>query len=190
MKKFLAVMFAMIFALSCFGTLAFAEQNNHCTCDYCGAEFTTTEELLKHVSEMNKVPDHKVVCAYCGNTFTSNTLLKGHEAVTINDAGLIVCDNAKNGCKETFTNKAAYEAHMEECEFKSVWTLLKAGKIKEGLKLVDWKGIWATVKPILDKVIGAVKGIDLSGVIGTVKNLLSKIPFDAIIGWVKGIIAK
>ena len=190
MKKFLAVMFSVLFAFSAFALCAVAEQGDTIACEYCGATFVSTEEYLRHVVEMNKAPNHDVVCCVCGGTFKSKTLLTNHESnYTINDKGQIVCKYAGNGCEEVFASVDAYNSHVDSCVYKSIWTLLKAGKIKEAAKLVDWAKVFSIVKTVFGKVKDIVSGIDLSGVVEFVKNVVSKIPFDKIFSAVKGAIA-
>ncbi len=165
MKKFLAVLFAVMFAFSacCVAFAAPAEL----TCDFCHAEFETAAELKAHIESTFPNADHSKTC--------TNT---------------IIVDGVVTKCGEVFHSKAAYDAHQTTCSNASDADLMKAyfkaGDIGAALKclfniIVDFvKG--DTFKGIIDKVGGVVKGIDLGGIFNTVKDLVSKIPFDDILG--------
>ena len=160
MKKVLCILFAMIAAFSCFSMIASAEQADHCKCDYCGAKFVTAAELSAHLDALNPVKGHAVECAYCTQSFTARKALAEHERMCKNDAGrTIACKYKDNGCGEKFHEKADYAAHIKDCEYESVWTLLKAGKIIDALKVVDWKGIYEKIKPVVEWIADKIGGL-------------------------------
>ena len=90
MKKFLAIVFALIFALSC-AAPAFAAM----TCPYCDAILQTEAAYNKHISEE------------CEELFGNNQ-----------GAVIYYCDYAKYGCTARFTDESNYEKHLELCAFK------------------------------------------------------------------------
>lgn len=70
MKKFLAIMFALIFALSC-ATTAFAAD---LTCRYCSESFSSEKAYNEHIAEKCPVlfpekPAAPMVCEECGAAF-------------------------------------------------------------------------------------------------------------------------
>ncbi len=108
MKKFLALMFALIFALSA-ATTAFAAAN---TCPYCGIEIATEKEYNKHLKtdcpKLSHAADN-VVTQYC----------------------------PYEGCTAKFKDPKQYEAHLEECDFKKETNRDKVEGFFENLELSD-----------------------------------------------------
>ena len=185
MKKFLAIVFTLIFALSAC-TVAFAadfectachailadqksldaHNNGGClvqfkACQYCGAKVETAYIGL-HEGEC---PKGAADCDYCGKEDLANqNALAAHKETT-------ACKKACDKCGKDVTCAEA-EAHKcgvkEQIENPTTWKNL-AKKVVELLSKVDWKGL-------VDKVIGAVKGIDFEGIIGKVKPLIEKVP--------------
>ena len=189
-------------------------------CAFCTKSFTAKRAYFDHVylcSNANPevLTKHSMDCEYedngCDDSFSDNGEIMTTDGETVkvtydeeegkffaeyNGASYKLPDYSfsfdVNGETKTISSKAkiAYEEHVDSCPYEKVWTLIKAGKIIDAIKLVDWSDVWSTVKPVLEKIVSVVKGIDLSGVVDTVKNLFSKIPFDSIISWVKGLFNK
>lgn len=182
MKKFLAVLFSVLFVFSAC-TMAFAA-NEKLVCDFCGKEFATKAELEAHINETFPVKDHIHECEYCFEQFTTLTAYAAHLTQCEEGGHAFECPNKANGCTETFDTKAAYEAH--ECEFGSLSDMFKNGHYKEAAKyilnvIIDFVKS-DTFKGIIDKVVGVVKGIDFGAVFGKVKDIAGKIPFEDILG--------
>ena len=210
MKKFLCVFFSVFFMFSCLAVGASADdvsvnvedigsQESHVACDYCGALFTTQAQYTEHMKDCCKFANGGlgIKCCACNQYFTTYSMLTSHEdnrtGYEINNKGYIVCENADNGCDETFDSVEAYKAHVDSCVYESFWTLLKAGELEDAFDLVPWSDIWSGIK----KVIEFVKGIDLSGVgdtlksvFNTVKDLLGKVDWSGLLEKVKGLISK
>ncbi|GEM_PF-3393555 len=186
MKKFVALLLAMLIALSA-TVVSFAETypeegNADYVCDYCGAGFLNAASLADHIAATFPYPNHDAVCAFEYD--------KNHD-------GEITADEVCTFCTKY---RATLEAHQkDECEFKDTETnwekavaYFKAGTIGLGFKYLGKVIVEFlksdTFKNILNKVVDAVKGIDLSGVFSTVKGLFAKIPFDTLLAKVKGLI--
>lgn len=185
MKKFFAVFFAVMFALSVCG-IAYAEdasthdadiESYPYVCDYCGAAFKAPESLKAHIDETFPI-------------YASDELA-AHEKVCTT---LIIADDGTVAqCGKHFTTKAAYEAHSHNApaDFDLLKGYIKMGDILSALKILfniikDFVTS-DTFKGIIDKVVGVVKGIDFSSIIGKVKDIAGKIPFDTIVDTVKGL---
>ncbi len=159
MKKFLAVFFAVIFALSSM-TVAFASEAD-LTCDTCFAKCPDAKAYAAHVNGGCLV-DFKA-CQYC-ETKVATDDLAAHEAS---------CPKSACSCKycgEDFETVGKYDAHIEAC--KAANNNIPMDEIKDKVvdtvKSIDWKGL-------LDKVIGVVKGIDFDGLIAKVKPVIEKV---------------
>ena len=168
MKKFFALVFALIFALSAC-TVAFA------------AEATTTTTAAPQTYECDKC--HKVLksasafnehyygggcdvlfadCPYC-----ADRILAAHK-----DEHYGVCKDYSETCKyctEEFDTKAKFEAH--KCE------VLGAVENED-------------VAGVVGDAITAVKGIDWEEVLNKVIEFVKSIDFDALVAEVEGIIAE
>lgn len=154
MKKFLAIVFSLIFALSAC-TVAFAGEAD-LTCDTCLAKLADAKAYAAHVNGGCLV-DFKT-CQYCEvKVATAN--LEAHEAEC--PKGASKCDK----CGAALENAAAAEDHA--CATEDVAENL-ANKAIDALKEVDWKAL-------ADKVVGAVKSIDFEGIIAKVKPLIEKV---------------
>ena len=163
MKKFLAVLFALMFALSA-TTVAFASVED-LTCDTCFEVLPSLTEYNKHVSGGCLVDFEP--CQYCkGNIKNEN--LAAHEANCPKGAG--TCEF----CGADYGTQAEYAAHKEsDCKVTTsigdkvpVATLVD--KVVELVKGIDWADLG-------DKVVGAVKGIDFNGLIEKIKPVFEKI---------------
>lgn len=187
MKKILATLLAVILALSV-GVMAFAEGETAAAtstykyvCEFCEAEFSSAADLKAHIDATFPVVGH---CQACGNKCDKNL------------DGEFTDDEC---CTCVFTNKAAYEAHQTNCEFKDTrsnwdkakYCLTEKKDFGAALKYA-FNGIVEFVKSdafkdVINKVVDVVKGIDLGGVVDTVKGVAGKIPFDKIGDAVKGL---
>lgn len=154
MKKFLAIVFSLIFALSAC-TVAFASAED-LTCDTCLAKLADEKAYNAHINGGCLV-DFKT-CQYCEAKVATNNL-EAHEAEC--PKGASTCDK----CGADLANKAAADAH--ECATEDVVKNV-ADKAIDALKEVDWKAL-------ADKVVDLVKGIDFEGLIAKIKPLVEKV---------------
>ncbi len=94
-------------------------------------------------------------------------------------------------CHEIFTSKAALAAHQAECKY--VDRRSDFDKMKDAISEGDYMGaLKAAVdfvvafvqsdefRNIVNKVVDAIKNIDIDAVIGTVKDIAGKLPLDKI----------
>ena len=160
MKKFLAIVFSLIFALSAC-TVAFASAED-LTCDSCKAKLVDEKAYNAHINGGCQV-DFKT-CEFC----------KERIATTNREEHLKVCPKYSSACEycgEKFDSKAKEDAH--ECKIVEVagGNETVAGviaKAVDALKNVDWKAL-------ADKVVDLVKGIDFEGLIAKIKPLVEKV---------------
>lgn len=157
MKKFLAIVFSLIFALSAC-TVAFAAKDT-LTCDSCLVKLSDEKAYDAHVNGGCLV-DFKA-CQYCeAKVATAN--VEAHEAEC--PKGASTCDK----CGADLANKAAADAHKKAgCDTKELAENV-LDKAIDALKKVDWKSL-------ADKVVGAVKGIDFQGLIAKIKPVIEKV---------------
>ncbi|MBE6820033.1 MAG: hypothetical protein E7516_03180 [Ruminococcaceae bacterium] len=154
MKKFLAIVFALIFALSAC-TVAFAGADD-LTCDTCLAKLADEKAYNAHVNGGCLV-DFKA-CQYCeAKVATAN--LEAHEAEC--PKGASACDK----CGADLANKAAADAH--ECAPADIANNV-LDKAIDALKNVDWADV-------ANKIVDAVKGIDFEGIIAKIKPIFEKV---------------
>lgn len=180
MKKFLAVFFSVLFALSV-TTVAFAGAED-LTCDACYEVLGSEKDYTAHVSG-GCLKQFKA-CSYCeakvryadvDGTEVDN--FKNHELACPKGAG--TCEF----CGKDYATQADYAVHKEsECKVTDaigdkipVATIFD--KVVEAIKGVDWAGL-------LGKVGDALKGIDLGGIVEKIKPILEKV-----IEFIKGAIA-
>ena len=157
MKKFLAIVFSLIFALSAC-TVAFAAKDT-LTCDSCLVKLSDEKAYDAHVNGGCLV-DFKA-CQYCeAKVATAN--VEAHEAEC--PKGASTCDK----CGADLANEAAADAHKKAgCDTKELAENV-LDKAIDALKKVDWKSL-------ADKVVGAVKGIDFQGLIAKIKPVIEKV---------------
>lgn len=163
MKKFLAVLFALIFALSA-TTVAFAGVEN-LTCDSCFEVLPTLAKYNEHISGGCLVDFEP--CQYCkGNIRNEN--LEAHEANCPKGAG--TCEF----CGADYGTQAEYAAHKEnDCKVTTaigdkIPVATVVDKIVEVVKGIDWADLGG-------KVVDAVKGIDIGGLVEKIKPIFEKI---------------
>jgi len=154
MKKFLAIVFALIFALSAC-TVAFASAEN-LTCESCKAKLVDEKAYNAHINGGCLV-DFKD-CQYCAAKVATADL-EAHEGEC--PKGAYACDK----CGKEFANKNAGKDHTCATEDVAATVL---DKIIEALKSVDWAAL-------ANKIVDFVRGIDLEGIIGKVKPLIEKV---------------
>lgn len=154
MKKFLAIFFALIFALSAC-SVAFASEAD-LTCDTCLAKLPDAKAYAAHVNGGCLV-DFKA-CQYCEVKVATENL-EAHELEC--PKGASNCDK----CGAALANKA--EAADHTCATEDVAKNV-ADKVIDALKKVDWK-------ELADKVVSAVKSIDFEGIIAKVKPIIEKV---------------
>lgn len=181
MKKFVAILLAVMFVLSS-SVIALAAYDEGGTaeykCQYCDATFDNAASLADHSAATFPVAGHTTTCSnHCDIDF----------------------DGEDDKC--TFETKyvAEMDRHQAVCDYidgSSNWdkavNYFKAGNIECGLKylgkaIIDFVKS-DTFKGIVDKVVGVVKGIDFGSVISTVKGVIEKIPFSDIIAKVQGLV--
>ena len=171
MKKFLAIVFALIFALSAC-TVAFAD----------AAVWTCPEEGCKAVLSTQALYDAHVNGG-CLVKFTDCEYCEARVARTDIDAHIASCPKYSETCEyctAEFDKKADYDAH--ECEvLNTVENEDVAGVVGdaiEAVKNIDWEDVLA-------KVIDFISGIDFEGLIGKVSDLLGGIDFEGLIAKIK-----
>lgn len=157
MKKFLALVFALIFALSAC-TVAFAADYE---CTVCHAILADQKALDEHNNGgcLEQFRD----CQYCGAKVLKDSLAD-HEADC--PKGACACDY----CGEDFATKGEYDAHLETCkaENNNIPVASIMDKIVEAVKGIDWADL-------ANKVVEAVKGIDFEGIIAKIKPIIEKV---------------
>ncbi len=152
MKKFLAIVFSLIFALSAC-TVAFAADYE---CETCHAVLASEKDLTAHKNGGCLVNFKD--CQYCAAKVATENL-DAHEAEC--PKGATSCDK----CGAALKNQAAKADHT--CDTKDVAENV-LGKVVDALGKVDWKGL-------ANKVVDAVKGIDFEGLIAKIKPLIEKV---------------
>ncbi len=152
MKKFLAIVFSLIFALSAC-TVAFAANFE---CEVCHAVFADQKSLDSHNNGGCLVVFKD--CKYCAAKVEESDLA-AHEAEC--PKGASTCDK----CGAALANETEADTHA--CDPKDVASSV-LDKAIDALKEVDWKSL-------ADKVVGAVKGIDFEGLIAKIKPLVEKV---------------
>lgn len=163
MKKFLAVLFALIFALSA-TTVAFAGVET-LTCDTCFEVLPSLAEYNKHVSGGCLVDFEP--CKYCGGNI-ANENLEAHQLMCPKGAGK--CEF----CGKDYATQADYAAHKEaDCKVTTsigdkIPVATVVDKVVEVVKGIDWADLGG-------KVVDAVKGIDFEGLIAKIKPIFEKI---------------
>lgn len=161
MKKFLAIVFSLIFALSAC-TVAFAAKDT-LTCDSCLAKLSDEKAYDAHVNGGCLV-DFKA-CQYCeAKVATAN--LEAHELTCPKGAGK--CEY----CDAGYATQEAYAAHKAN-DCKMINTVGEdaapiVDKAIDALKGVDWAGL-------ANKIVDAVKGIDFQGLIAKIKPVIEKV---------------
>ena len=162
MKKFLAIVFSLIFALSAC-TVAFAD----------AAEWTCPEEGCKAVLS-SKALYEAHINGGCLVKFTDCEHCKARVDRANIDAHIANCPKYSSACEycgEKFDSKAKEDAH--ECkvvEFAGGNETVAGviAKAVDALKNVDWKSL-------ADKVVDLVKGIDFQGLIAKIKPVIEKV---------------
>lgn len=165
MKKFLSVMFAVIFVFSALSVCASAFS---ATCPYCGKDnFSSEAEYTEHMTTLNHVPGHTKHCPYYDKNNKEDLYVGG-------------------GCKESFDTIAGYEAHIANCPHKGDYTTKGTLKnevlplLVNAVKGVDWGGLLGSIVAIVKAL---VKGIDF----GAIWNLIkSNVDFGSILSAIKG----
>lgn len=159
MKKFLAIVFALIFALSAC-TVAFAADFE---CSECHAVLADQKALDAHNN--GGCLEQFEACQYCAaKVATAN--LEAHEADCPKGAGK--CEY----CDADYATQADYAEHKKN-DCKMINTVGEdaapiVDKVIDALKEVDWEAL-------ANKVVDAVKGIDIEGIIAKVKPLIERV---------------
>ena len=151
MKKFLALVLAVICIFS-MATVAFAATivpNRFCV--GCNTQFTTDEEFRAHVET---VCDR--VCPYCNNTLETNESKAAHEKECLKGVS-----DACDYCGKTFTPISAYDDHLDACKAKyyNIPVAKIMATIKDLFSKIDWSSVLGTVKDLGGKLVGALGNI-------------------------------
>ena len=151
MKKFLALALAVICIFS-MATVSFAAviQPNR-VCDACGTQFTTDAEFRAHVET---ACDR--VCSFCKNTLETNESKAAHEKECLKGESA-PCDY----CGKTFCPISAYDAYLEACKAKyfNIPLAKIIATVKDLLAKIDFEAVFATVKDLGGKLVGALGNI-------------------------------
>lgn len=158
MKKFLSVMFAVMFIFSAMSVAADAWSTS---CPYCGATFTSEDAYAEHMNKFNHTDGHYITCPYTGS------------------------DYVDGGCGEKFSTKAAYDVHVATCKHNGDYTTF--GYIKNvivadiiaSLKKVDWGSLLGGIVSIVKALF---KGVDFGELVSVFKHIFSSIDFSSITG--------
>ncbi len=163
MKKFLAVFFSVMFALSA-TTMAFAGADN-LTCDTCHSVLETEEAYNKHVTGGGCLINFEP-CAYCKANIANDNL----------EAHQLACPEGKGTCEfcgEDYATQGEYAEHKaNDC------------------KVTGAIGDKIPVATIFDKIVEALKGIDWMGLVGKIGDLIGGIDFGGLIEKIKPVFEK
>lgn len=155
MKKFLAVFFALIFALSSF-TVAFAADNE---CPVCHVVFPNETAFADHV-KAGCTFGTTTACRYCNNPIATENLA-AHELDC--PKGAKTCDV----CHQQFETQRKYNAHLDTCKeevaadfvsgFIGLVQKIDWGKVGEKaaelIKSIPLDKILASLTPIFQKIV-------------------------------------
>lgn len=193
MKKFLAIVFSLIFALTAC-TVAFASEAD-LTCDSCKAKLADAKAYAAHINggclvdfkacqycdakvatenldvHEGSCPKGAEACDYCGKTLATQDALAAHKAEKACEKKCADC-----GVKVKMADKDTHECAVED-------------QLTNVIETTDWEAV-------LNTVIETIKGIDWDGIIATIKNaiaevekLLGDIDFEGIFADVEGFFA-
>ena len=134
MKKFLAVVFALIFALSA-ATTAFAVAN---TCPHCGQYIETEKAFNEHLDKTCPVLHPVKPCPYegCGAKFQDEEQYEIH-----------VAKCPKKSDKDKFIEK------IKGIDYKAIVT-----KVIGVVQKIDFPAIIAKILPVIEKAVKAIVG--------------------------------
>lgn len=195
MKKFIALVFALIFALSTL-TVAFAATATTVDCSTCKQKFDSNAEYNAHLKDC-KPATYKYNCEYCKEGFDNADAFNAH----LGDKAENNCDvryrSCKYGCGNSFDTKDELTAHQdvcpkysETCEFCGEKFDSKAKKDAHECKLEEVSGGNKDVANIITKVIEAIKSIDWADLANKVVDFVKSINLDEIVGKVKPLFEK
>lgn len=181
MKKVLSVLMAVLFAVSCFSMMAFADNNstgdttiNNETinniqlveyCKYCGQKVAFTDIEQHETNCPYKIAEASNKCYWCGVTLANEQAYNQHMAAynACENHEKQCCYSGENyvdgGCTATFKTVEAYENHIATCSHKGDYSQ---------------KGYLNNLK---DVFVAFIKGIftdaDWSGVLAGLKSLFA-----------------
>ena len=151
MKKFIAILLAVLTVLSAASVMVFAADATTTTtantvkCDFCDKEFADLAALKTHLDGTFPVKDHTKACP-------------------------------NEGCDYTFTTKVAYDAHAAVCEFKPV-EKTDAEKLQEAIADKKYDEV---CKIIISMIVSFVKSDEFKKITTKVADLIGKINFDKV----------
>lgn len=196
MKKFLAIVFTLIFALSACTVAFAADAANVFTCANCGEKYDTTTAYNEHIKTCKpaaSVPQ-TWMCDRCQKVFKDEAALNDHYF-----AG--GCDVTFEDCKYCGERifEEGIEKHYNTC-IKFAETCAYCGKDdfanydefaahEDGnCKVINAIGDKIKVAEIVNKIIEFLKGVDWAGLFAKVGELVGGIDFEGLIGKVTGFI--
>lgn len=165
MKKFTAILLAVIVIFSAMSMMVFAEEGTATvstgdftkfTCEFCGTEFEKQDAYTAHIKAYFPEPGHAHTC--------------GHK----------LADGTT--CTQVFYTREAYDAHCTVCKEAD-----DMDKAKLAFKEGDYLN---AIKYFFNVVVEFVKGDTFKSITGTVSDIAGKIDFNKIINAVKDLFGK
>lgn len=153
MKKFLALALAVICIFSMATVVFAAELPTTKTCGICGAKTTNDDDYNAHLSAGCGL------CPYCSNPFSTAEKLENHKHNYCKDfAGKATCDYCGAASEGT---EAEFDAHVEACKAKyfNIPLAKIIATVKNLLAKIDFSAVFATVKDLGGKLVGALGNI-------------------------------
>lgn len=207
MKKILAIVFTLIFALSACTVAFAATATTTVDCSVCKMKFDDNAAYNAHLADCkaaNTETLHKWECCECHKVFKDEATFNAHyygggcdvlyasckycEERILKDAteehyGLCIkYSEVCEFCGEEFDTKAKFEAHnCEVLGFLANEDIAKiVGTVIIAIKNIDWE-------EVLGKIGEVLGGIDFEGLIGKVTGLFGDIDFEDLLGKVTGL---
>lgn len=203
MKKILAIVFTLIFALSAC-TVAFAEEAKafNATCKYCEKIFTDVKVYNDHIDACKKAntetkeedPEENVkhVCAVCAAVFDTRTAYMDHMngdclvaykvcpycEATIDTAAIddhkAICPKGARNCDYCFEDFATQGEYDAHLKAcKEKFLSIPVAKVVRAVLELIENTDWGS---LFGKIGDALKGIDLGGIVEKIKPVFEKIP--------------
>lgn len=181
MKKVIAILFAVIFALSCMAVMAGAEDFDGSFCPACQTYCGTTERLSIHLETCSKYKASLVdltnnTCYWCGKSMSESALNTHYDTYVHAKNHIKSCpfsgeDYIDGGCNCTFSRTDAYERHVAGCPWEGQYSVtgykhLLLGLVKDFAIGIFKNANWGDV---LTGLKGLVAGVDL----GALKDIFN-----------------
>lgn len=192
MKKFLAIVFSLIFALSAC-TVAFAGEAD-LTCDSCKAKLVDAKAYAAHVNggclvdfkdcqycdvkvatddlatHEGSCPKGAEACAWCGEMQDCQNCLKEHKAAADCTKKCADCGAAVKLADEK-THECAVEDQIANTVANIDWEEV-LNKVIEFVKTIDFDALVAEVEGIIAEVEAVLADLDIEGIFAEVKGFL------------------